>query len=81
MGEHIIPEDAPEGPWRSENIGDRDRSWGPTVWDSRCEGNLEYGIVGLSRFYFATLPLAEAIRDVLNRDALNREVRDKGDKE
>jgi len=63
-------EDAPEGPWRSENIGDADRSWGPTVWDS-CIDAEGYGIPGTSRFHFATLPLAEAIRDVLNRDFLN----------
>ena len=65
------PEDAPGGPWRSENIGDADRNWGPTVWDSRCVGSV-YGVTGTSRFYFATLPLAEAVRDVLNRDFLNR---------
>ena len=65
------PEDAPGGPWRSENIGDEDRSWGPTVWDSRVDAE-GYGAIGVSRFYFETLPLAEAIRDDLNRDALNR---------
>ena len=65
------PEDAPGGPWRSENIGDEDRSWGPTVWDSRVDAE-GYGVIGVSRFFFETLPLAEAIRDVLNRDALNR---------
>ena len=65
------PEDAPGGPWCSENIGDADRSWGPTVWDSRVDTK-GYGVTGTSRFYFATLPLAEAVRDVLNRDFLNR---------
>ncbi len=65
------PEDAPGGPWCSENIGDADRSWGPTVWDSRVDAE-GYGVTGTSRFYFATLPLAEAVRDVLNRDFLCR---------
>ena len=31
------PEDAPGGPWRSENISDDNRAWGPTVWDSRVD--------------------------------------------
>ncbi len=73
----VVGSSAPGGPWRSENIGDEDRSWGPTVWDSRVDRALLN--LGTSRFHFDTLPLAEAVRDVLNRDALNRVDRLKGD--
>jgi hypothetical protein len=55
----------PKGPWRSENICDENRNWGPCVWDSRVDAN-GYGIAGTSLFYFPNLMQAEAVRDTLN---------------
>ena len=54
------------GPWRSENICDDNREWGPCVWDSRVDED-GYGVAGVSLFYFTDLIKAEAVRDVLNR--------------
>lgn len=58
---------SPEGPWEARDINDRDRAWGPTIWDSRISPLVGGCTWGRSRMSFDTMIEAIAVRDTLNR--------------
>lgn len=57
----------PKGPWKAQDINDRNRCWGPVVWDSRFGGKNALSVTfGRNALQMSTMEEAIAVRNALN---------------